>query len=95
MAILDEPCSADQRDFALHYRELVLPRLEKLCRGWAALVGRGEAGWEEASGSLMLEAIRLGMTYLHPDYEADLERHLMDRLASEALAAEFAQENAR
>ena len=95
MAILPEPCSAEQADFALHYRELVLPRLLRLAAGWAALVGRGEASWDEASGSLMLEAIRLGMCRLHPEDEADLEELLMNELASLSLAAEFAQENAR
>jgi len=95
MSNLIEPCTQEQVDFALHYREMVLPRLMVLCRGWAALVGKGEAEWNEASGSLMLEAVRLGATRLHPADFSDLEKYLGDQLASMALAAEFAAENAR
>ena len=94
MTILDGPCTQEQADFALQYREFVLPRLMVLCRGWAVLMGQGEADFLEASGNLMQEAVRLGCTYMHPDYMDELEEYLGNELASMAFAAELAQENA-
>ena len=95
MAIIPGYSAAQQEDFAAHYRELVLPQLMRLVAAWAVWVGDGRAPYCEAAGSIMVEAVRLGAAFLADEDLASLEDYLLTALASDALAAEFAQENAR
>lgn len=52
------------RQFAIHYRERVIPRLHNLVRAEAVCIAHGVEGFDDACSIVMRHARQLGANYL-------------------------------
>jgi hypothetical protein len=69
--------------FAHHFRQCVIPRLQRLATAEAFCVVRGAEDWSGAFDSLMAYAKRYGALHLAPDTFADLDDWLSATLLQE------------
>ena len=74
------------KQFAVHYRERVIPRLHNLVRAEAVCIAHGVESFDNACNVVMRHARELGANYLPDIFE--LEDWIATTLLSEIDAAE-------